>query len=125
MEGGQAPSWVEPQKRLQGQGARPQGFPAQPSTPRQAVRNWTHGTAAHYSMAFGHGARWTDSYTLATGRHPHLPWEPWQLTPKGLVAQPRVLRAAFIPRLAGNEEGKALENQDARMLGSKEQQISA
>lgn len=74
---------MEPQKRPQGQGVGPEGFLAQPSTPRQAFRNWTHGMAAHYSMAFGHGARWTDSYTLATGRHPHLPWEPWQLTPRG------------------------------------------
>ena len=74
---------MEPQKRPQGQGGRPEGFLAQASTPRQAFRNWTHGMAAHYSVAFGHGARWTDSYTLATGRHPHLPWELWQLTPRG------------------------------------------
>lgn len=45
--------------------------------------------------------------------------------PKGPAAQPMVLRAVFIPRLAGTEEGKALENRDARMLGSKEQQVSA
>ena len=59
------------------------------------------------------------------GEAPTPPLGALAVHPKGPAAQPRVLGAVFIPRLAGNEEGKALENQDARMLGSKEQQVSA
>lgn len=108
-------------KEAAGAGARPQGFPAQPSTPRQPSGTGLR-TAAHYSMAFGHGAKWTDSYTLARGGTTP-PWEPWQLTQRarGTAKGPQ---GAFIPRLAGNEEG-GFGRQDARMLGSKEQQISA
>ena len=70
-------------KEAAGAGSQARGLSCPTLHTRQAFRNWTHGMAAHYSMAFGHGARWTDSYTLATGRHPHLLWEPWQLTPRG------------------------------------------
>ena len=77
--------------------------------------------AAHYGVALGHGARWIAFYTLAMGRgtytspgNPGSPAQGAHCTAKGVSG------AAFTPRLAGNEEGKALENQDVRMLGPKE-----
>lgn len=92
----------EPQERQQGQGRRPEGFPAQPSTLRQAFRNWTHRMAAHYSVALGHGARWIAPYTLAMERHLHLPWEPWKPSSRGPLHSEGSLRGS-VHSQAGRE----------------------
>lgn len=100
-----APGWMEPQERQQGQGPRPEGFPALPSTPRQACTNWTHEVAARYGVALGHGSRWTAPCTPVVGSHPPLPWEHWRPSPRGPLLGRGCLKGS-VHGWAGREQGR-------------------